>query len=146
MKLCDFTLNNVTMLALGSDGRRSYRRCYRRLGNVFRCIEEEGMDPFQASITGTRARLAWQCSRPPFPGVIVFLPVSFLSSVYGRMLFQFGVTATVAIMVSMFVSFTLTPMMCSRLLKSVPKGQAGQHAPDHAAGFTVGLSGSICGR
>ncbi len=36
------------------------------------------------------------------------------------MLFQFGVTATVAILVSMFVSFTLTPMMCSRLLKRVP--------------------------
>src|SRR4029079_12969583 len=48
--------------------------------------------------------------------VIVFLPVSFLSSVTGRMLFQFGITATVAILVSMLVSFTLTPMMCSKLL------------------------------
>ena len=50
--------------------------------------------------------------------VIVFLPVSFLSSVTGRMLFQFGVTATVAILISMLISFSLTPMMCSKLLRS----------------------------
>jgi len=73
------------------------------------------MDPIQASILGTReigpAVLATTISL-----VIVFLPVSFLSSVTGRMLFQFGITATVAILVSMLVSFTLTPMMCSKLL------------------------------
>jgi HAE1 family hydrophobic/amphiphilic exporter-1 len=45
------------------------------------------------------------------------LPVSFLSSVTGRLLFQFGLTATVAVMISMLVSFSLTPMMCSRLLR-----------------------------
>src|SRR5690606_22086271 len=52
--------------------------------------------------------------------VIVFLPVSFLSSVTGRMLFQFGLTATVAVLISMIVSFSLTPMMCSRMLKAKP--------------------------
>ena len=86
------------------------------LENVFHFIEEKGMDPVQASILGTReigpAVLATTISL-----VIVFLPVSFLSSVTGRMLFQFGITATVAILVSMLVSFTLTPMMCSKLLK-----------------------------
>jgi HAE1 family hydrophobic/amphiphilic exporter-1 len=85
------------------------------LENVFHFIEEKGMDPFTASIHGTReigpAVLATTISL-----VIVFLPVSFLSSVTGRMLFQFGITATVAILVSMLVSFTLTPMMCSKLL------------------------------
>jgi len=49
--------------------------------------------------------------------VIVFLPVSFLSSIAGRMLFEFGLTATVAILVSLVVSFSLTPMMCSRMLR-----------------------------
>ena len=49
--------------------------------------------------------------------VIVFLPVSFLSSVTGRLLFEFGITASVAVMISMLVSFSLTPMMCSRMLK-----------------------------
>jgi HAE1 family hydrophobic/amphiphilic exporter-1 len=99
--------------------------------NVFHCIEEKGMDPVRASIVGTReiglAVLATTLSL-----VIVFLPVSFLSSVTGRMLFEFGVTATVAIMVSMFVSFTLTPMMCSKLLKANVDAEG---APRSRAGF-----------
>jgi HAE1 family hydrophobic/amphiphilic exporter-1 len=82
------------------------------------------MDPMQAAIHGTReigpAVLATTLSL-----VIVFLPVSFLSSVTGRMLYQFGLTATVAILVSMLVSFTLTPMMCSRLLKRGMENPAG---------------------
>ncbi len=80
------------------------------------------MDPKEASIKGTKeiglAVLATTISL-----VIVFLPVSFLSSVTGRMLFQFGITATVAILVSMFISFTLTPMMCSLLLKKPKSNQ-----------------------
>src|SRR5207244_3818551 len=64
--------------------------------------------------------------------VIVFLPVSFLSSVTGRMLFQFGITATVAILVSMLVSFTLTPMMCSRWLT---KGMSNPSGPASRRGW-----------
>ncbi len=118
MKVCDFTLNNMTMLALVLMVGVVIDDAIVVLENVFHCIEEKGMDPFQASIAGTReiglAVLATTLSL-----VIVFLPVSFLSSVTGRMLFEFGVTATFAILVSMVVSFTLTPMMCSRLLKPV---------------------------
>ena len=77
----------------------------------------------QAAIEGTReiglAVLATTLSL-----VIVFLPVSFLSSVTGRMLFQFGMTATVAILVSMLVSFSLTPMMCSRCCKPADADRA----------------------
>ena len=49
--------------------------------------------------------------------VVIFLPVSFMSSISGRFLYQFGITAAVAIMVSLLVSFTLTPMMSSRLIR-----------------------------
>jgi HAE1 family hydrophobic/amphiphilic exporter-1 len=116
MKLFGFTLNNVTMLALVLMVGVVIDDAIVVLENVFHFIEEKGMDPVQASILGTReigpAVLATTISL-----VIVFLPVSFLSSVTGRMLFQFGITATVAILVSMLVSFTLTPMMCSKLLK-----------------------------
>jgi hydrophobic/amphiphilic exporter-1 (mainly G- bacteria), HAE1 family len=112
-----FTLNNVTMLALALMVGVVIDDAIVVLENVFHCIEEKGLTPFLAAIEGTReiglAVLATTLSL-----VIVFLPVSFLSSVTGRMLFQFGVTATVAILVSMLVSFTLTPMMCSRLLKA----------------------------
>ncbi|MFV0442726.1 MAG: efflux RND transporter permease subunit [Planctomycetaceae bacterium] len=116
MRAFGFTLNNVTMLALVLMVGVVIDDAIVVLENVFHCIEERGMDPFTASIEGTReiglAVLATTLSL-----VIVFLPVSFLSSVTGRMLYEFGLTATCAILVSMLVSFTLTPMMCSRLLK-----------------------------
>ncbi|HEX5103375.1 MAG TPA: efflux RND transporter permease subunit, partial [Pirellulaceae bacterium] len=131
MRLFGFTLNNVTMLGLVLMVGVVIDDAIVVLENVFHCIEEKGMDPFQASIEGTReigpAVLATTLSL-----VIVFLPVSFLSSVTGRMLFEFGITATVAIMVSMLVSFTLTPMMCSKLLR---KGMANPSAPASRRGF-----------
>jgi HAE1 family hydrophobic/amphiphilic exporter-1 len=94
------------------------------LENVFHCIEEKGMTPHQAAIEGTR-EIGPAVLSTTLSLVIVFLPVSFLSSVTGRMLYEFGVTATVAILVSMLVSFTLTPMMCSKLLRPAAGGQSG---------------------
>lgn len=116
MGMFGFTLNNVTMLALVLMVGVVIDDAIVVLENIFHCIEEKGMDPTTAAIQGTREiGLAVLASTVSL--VIVFLPVSFLSSVTGRMLFEFGVTATAAILLSMLVSFTLTPMMCSRLLK-----------------------------
>lgn len=116
MKWAGFTLNNVSMLALVLMVGVVIDDAIVVLENVFHCIEEKGMHPITASIVGTKeiglAVLATTLSL-----VIVFLPVSFLNSVTGRMLFQFGMTATIAILVSMLVSFSLTPMMCSKLLR-----------------------------
>ncbi len=134
MKAFDFTLNNVTMLALVLMVGVVIDDAIVVLENIFRCIEEEGMDPNEASIKGTKeiglAVLATTVSL-----VIVFLPVSFLSSVTGRMLFQFGITATVAILVSMFISFTLTPMMCSLLLKKPKQKSDGHHGASSRSGI-----------
>ena len=120
MRWFHFTLNNVTMLALVLMVGVVIDDAIVVLENVFHLIEEKGMAPAAAAVIGTKeiglAVLATTLSL-----VIVFLPVSFLSSVTGRMLFQFGVTATVAILVSMLVSFSLTPMMCSRLLRPTTK-------------------------
>ncbi len=116
MKMFGFTLNNVTMLGLVLMVGVVIDDAIVVLENVFHDIEEKGMDARTASIEGTKeiglAVLATTLSL-----VIVFLPVSFLSSVTGKMLFQFGVTATVAILISLLISFSLTPMMCSQLLK-----------------------------
>ena len=123
MKWFGFTLNNVTMLALVLMVGVVIDDAIVVLENVFHCIEEKGMLPAEAAILGTKeiglAVLATTISL-----VIVFLPVSFLSSVTGRMLFQFGVTATVAILISMLISFSLTPMMCSRLLRPLGSGMS----------------------
>ncbi|MDA0918643.1 MAG: efflux RND transporter permease subunit [Planctomycetota bacterium] len=138
MAMFGFTLNNVTMLALVLMVGVVIDDAIVVLENVFHSIEEKGMDPHTASIEGTKeiglAVLATTLSL-----VIVFLPVSFLSSVTGRMLFQFGVTATVAILISLLVSFSLTPMMCSRLLKS---GKQPSGGPASRRGFYSWIEGS----
>lgn len=132
MRALDFTLNNVTMLALVLMVGVVIDDAIVVLENVFRCIEEKGLAPMQAAIIGTKeiglAVLATTLSL-----VIVFLPVSFLSSVTGKMLFEFGITASVAIMVSMLVSFSLTPMMCSRMLRRPEKDV--ESSPKSRQGF-----------
>ncbi len=116
MRMFGFTLNNMTMLALVLMVGVVIDDAIVVLENVFHCIEEKGLTAWEAAIQGTReigpAVLATTLSL-----IIVFLPVSFLSSVTGRMLYEFGITAAVAILVSMLVSFSLTPMMCSKLLR-----------------------------
>jgi HAE1 family hydrophobic/amphiphilic exporter-1 len=64
--------------------------------------------------------------------VVIFVPVSFMSSISGRFLYQFGITAAVAILVSLLVSFTLTPMMSARLLR-VEDAEGGGHGDGHVA-------------
>jgi HAE1 family hydrophobic/amphiphilic exporter-1 len=112
----DFTLNSVTMLALVLMVGIVIDDAIVVLENIFRFVEEKAMSPFDAAREATReiglAVLATTLSL-----VVIFVPVSFMSSVSGRFLFQFGITAAVAILVSLFVSFTLTPMMSARLLR-----------------------------
>jgi HAE1 family hydrophobic/amphiphilic exporter-1 len=123
MKAMDFTLNNVTMLALVLMVGVVIDDAIIVLENVFRVIEEKGVSPMEAAIEGTR-EIGLAVLSTTLSLVIVFLPVSFLSSVTGRLLFEFGITASVAVMISMLVSFSLTPMMCSRMLKGVAEGHA----------------------
>jgi HAE1 family hydrophobic/amphiphilic exporter-1 len=65
-----------------------------------------------------------------FSLVVIFVPVSFMSSISGRFLYQFGLTAAVSVLVSLLVSFSLTPMMCARLLRTedAASGHAGEGA------------------
>jgi hydrophobic/amphiphilic exporter-1 (mainly G- bacteria), HAE1 family len=119
----DFTLNSVTMLALVLMVGIVIDDAIVVLENIFRFVEEKRMDSFDAARAATQeiglAVLATTLSM-----VVIFVPVSFMSSISGRFLFQFGLTAAVAILVSLLVSFTLTPMMSARLLRG-EQGQAG---------------------
>jgi len=115
MKALDFTLNSVTMLALVLMVGVVIDDAIVVLENIFRFIEEKKMHPMQAAKEATKeiglAVLATTLSL-----VVIFLPISFMSSISGRFLYQFGITAAVAIMVSLLVSFTLTPTMSARLI------------------------------
>ncbi len=124
MRFLDFTLNNVTMLALVLMVGVVIDDAIVVLENVFRFIEEKGMSPAKAAVEGTReiglAVLATTLSL-----VIVFLPVSFLSSVTGRHAVRVWHDQRGGHSGSMLVSFSLTPMMCSRLLRPNPQRRCG---------------------
>jgi hydrophobic/amphiphilic exporter-1 (mainly G- bacteria), HAE1 family len=133
MRALNFTLNSVTMLALVLMVGVVIDDAIVVLENIFRFIEEKRIEPKEAAREATKdiglAVLATTLSL-----VVIFLPVSFMSSISGRFLYQFGITAAVAIMVSLLVSFTLTPMMSSRLIR-VSDAKGGHDAPSSRAGF-----------
>jgi HAE1 family hydrophobic/amphiphilic exporter-1 len=105
------------------------------LENIFRFIEEKRMDAFEAARAAT-AEIGLAVLATTLSLVVIFLPVSFMSSISGRFLYQFGVTAAVAVTVSLFVSFSLTPMMSARLLRAerVHAAPSGTQ-PNSRAGF-----------
>jgi HAE1 family hydrophobic/amphiphilic exporter-1 len=125
MRAFGFTLNSVTMLALVLMVGVVIDDAIVVLENIFRFIEEKKMDSFEAAKAAT-ADIGLAVLATTFSLVVIFLPVSFMSSISGRFLYQFGITASVAILVSLLVSFTLTPMMSARLLRGhVGVGQGG---------------------
>lgn len=130
MQALHFTLNSVTMLALVLMVGIVIDDAIVVLENIFRFIEEKRLTPREAAKAATKdiglAVLATTLSL-----VVIFLPVSFMSSISGRFLYQFGITAAVAILVSLLVSFTLTPMMSARILKVHHKDKSNDEAADH---------------
>jgi HAE1 family hydrophobic/amphiphilic exporter-1 len=140
MKALNFTLNSVTMLALVLMVGGVIDDAIVVLENIFRFIEEKRIDSKEAAKEATKdiglAVLATTLSL-----VVIFLPVSFMSSISGRFLYQFGITAAVAILVSLLVSFTLTPMMSSRLIR-VSDAKGGHDAPASRRGFYRYIDGA----
>ena len=129
MRALDFTLNSVTMLALVLMVGVVIDDAIVVLENIFRFIEEKKMSPMRAACEAT-ADIGMAVMATTFSLVVIFLPVSFMSSISGRFLYQFGITAAVAIMVSLLVSFTLTPMMSARLLRNADFGLRNEEDDD----------------
>ena len=129
MKALGFTLNSVTMLALVLMVGIVIDDAIVVLENIFRFVEEKQMRPFAAARAAT-AEIGLAVMATTFSLVVIFVPVSFMSSISGRFLYQFGFTAAVAVLVSLLVSFTLTPMMSARLLHI----GNGRGLPDAGAG------------
>jgi HAE1 family hydrophobic/amphiphilic exporter-1 len=116
MKALNFTLNSVTMLALVLMVGVVIDDAIVVLENIFRWIEEKGLAPFEAAKKAT-AEIGLAVMATTLSLVVIFVPVSFMSSISGRFLYQFGITSAVAVLVSLLVSFTLTPMMSARLFR-----------------------------
>ena len=119
-----FTLNMLTMLALTLSVGIVIDDAIVVLENIFRFIEEKGMAPMEAAVEATK-EIGLAVMATTFSLVAIFAPVGFMSGMVGRFMQSFGLTMAFAVLVSLFVSFTLTPMMSAHWLKPAPKGQAG---------------------
>ncbi len=121
MNLMGFTLNQISMLALVLMVGIVIDDAIVVLENIFRFMEEKGMGPVEAAIEGTReiglAVLATTLSL-----AVVFMPVALMSGIVGRFMSSFGFTAAFAVMVSLLVSFTLTPALSAKFLKPAAPG------------------------
>ena len=131
MRLAGFTLNNLTMLGLSLSTGIVIDDAIIVLENIFRHTEEEGRPPFEAAITGTR-EISLAVTATTISLVVIFLPVAFMGGLVGKFWNSFGLTATFAIMVSLLVAFTLTPMLAARVLSAQGAGHGGPGG-DHTA-------------
>jgi hydrophobic/amphiphilic exporter-1 (mainly G- bacteria), HAE1 family len=128
MRMAGFTLNNLTMLGLSLSTGIVIDDAIIVLENIFRHTEEEGRPPFEAAIVGTR-EIALAVTATTISLVVIFLPVAFMGGLVGKFWSSFGLTATFAIMVSLLVAFTLTPMLAARIFQAAPGGHAPPGAP-----------------
>ena len=115
-----FTLNMLTMLALTLSVGIVIDDAIVVLENIYRFIEEKGMPPMRAAVEATQ-EIGLAVMATTFSLVAIFAPVGFMSGMVGRFMQSFGLTMAFAVLVSLFVSFTLTPMMSAYWLKPPPK-------------------------
>ncbi len=115
MNAFGFTFNNMSMLGLSLSIGILIDDAIIVIENIQRHIEE-GMSPREASSFAT-AEIGLAVSATTLAIVVIFIPVAFMKGMIGRLFFQFGLTVVFAVLVSWFVSFTLTPMLSSIFLK-----------------------------
>ena len=129
-----YTLNVITLLALTLAVGIVIDDAIVVLENAYRFLVEKGLSPAEAAIEGTR-EIGLAVLATTFSLVAVFMPLVFMGGIVGRFMSSFGVTMSFAIMVSLFVSFTLTPSLCARWLKRPARaaGELGAPAEGHDA-------------
>ncbi len=116
MYALDYSINNMTLLALTLSVGFVVDDAIVMLENIIRHIEH-GMRPYEAALKGAR-EIGFTIISITFSLIAVFIPVLLMGGIVGRVFREFAVTVSVAIIVSGFVSLTLTPMLCARVLKA----------------------------
>jgi hydrophobic/amphiphilic exporter-1 (mainly G- bacteria), HAE1 family len=116
MYALNFSINNMTMLALTLSVGFVVDDAIVMLENIVRYIEG-GMRPFEAALKGSQ-EIGFTIVAITFSLIAVFIPVLLMGGIVGRVFREFAVTIAVAIMISGFVSLTLTPMLCARVLRN----------------------------
>jgi multidrug efflux pump len=121
MYLAGYSLNNLTLMALTISTGFVVDDAIVMIENIVRFIEE-GEDPLQAALTGSD-QIGFTIVSLTISLIAVLIPLLFMRDVVGRLFREFAITLSVTILVSAVVSLTLTPMMCSRLLKHKPEAK-----------------------
>ncbi|MCO7611662.1 MdtB/MuxB family multidrug efflux RND transporter permease subunit [Pseudomonas chlororaphis] len=119
MYLAGFSVNNLTLMALTIATGFVVDDAIVMLENIARFIEE-GDSPMQAALKGAK-QIGFTLISLTLSLIAVLIPLLFMADVVGRLFREFAITLAVAILISLVVSLTLTPMMCARLLKREPK-------------------------
>jgi multidrug efflux pump len=121
MYIAGYSLNNLTLMALTISTGFVVDDAIVMIENIVRFIEE-GKDPLEAALTGSD-QIGFTIVSLTISLIAVLIPLLFMRDVVGRLFREFAITLSVTILVSAVVSLTLTPMMCSRLLKHKPESK-----------------------
>jgi multidrug efflux pump len=119
MYLAGFSVNNLTLMAMTIATGFVVDDAIVMLENISRHLEE-GETPLQAALKGAR-QIGFTLISLTISLIAVLIPLLFMADVVGRLFREFAITLAVAILISLVVSLTLTPMMCARLLKREPR-------------------------
>ncbi len=111
----NFTLNVMSLMALSLAVGLLIDDAIVVIENIYRHMHE-GATPMEAAKAAT-SEIGLAVMATTFTVVAVFVPVAFMTGIIGRFFYQFGITVAVAVLVSLFVAFTLTPMLASRWLR-----------------------------
>lgn len=130
MKLFGFTINNLSMLALSLAVGVLVDDAIVVLENIYRHLQK-GEDPREAAING-RAEIGLAAIAITLADVVVFLPIGFMGGIVGQFFRPLGIGFAVAVLISLFVSFTITPMLASRWYR---KGENVEHFDKGFAGW-----------
>src|SRR5690606_7404882 len=124
MYLAGFTINNLTLMALTIATGFVVDDAIVMLENIARHLEE-GETPLNAALKGAQ-QIGFTLISLTFSLIAVLIPLLFMADVVGRLFREFAITLSVAILISLVISLTLTPMMCARLLKPEQPGSEGR--------------------
>jgi multidrug efflux pump len=124
MYLAGYSLNNLTLMALTISTGFVVDDAIVMIENIVRFIEQ-GDTPLQAALKGSE-QIGFTIVSLTISLIAVLIPLLFMGDIVGRLFREFAITLAVTILVSAVVSLTLTPMMCSRLLRHKPEAQQGR--------------------
>ena len=125
MYLLNFSIDNISLLGLTLSVGLVVDDAIVMLENIFRHMEEEGMPAFEAALEGS-SEIGFTIISISLSLVAVFIPVLLMGGIVGRVFNEFAIVVTASILASAFVSLTLTPMLCSRLLGAPQRHDAQQ--------------------